>query len=173
MAGMDTFRIALLAALVSGGAFGDGDTELRAGLAPLAFLNGWCWRGEFPGGGQVDTHCFEPVYGGQHLRDRHQVTGGTSLYEGETIYSVTGGQITYVYFNSIGGVSTGSAMPDGDGRIAFPEESYTNPEGQKVAVSTYWESIGAEAYDSLTVESYPDGTRRERRVRYERRPFED
>ena len=47
---------------------------LRAELEPLRFLLGHCWRGEFRNG-SVDVHCFESVYGGQHVRDRHEVTG--------------------------------------------------------------------------------------------------
>ena len=33
-------------------------------LQPLDFLVGSCWAGDFPKGVGVDTHCFEPVYGG-------------------------------------------------------------------------------------------------------------
>jgi len=49
---------------------------VRPGLEPLGFLVGHCWRGIFPDSGEQDTHCFDAVYGGQHVRDRHEVTGG-------------------------------------------------------------------------------------------------
>ena len=52
--------------------------QLREGLQPLAFLAGHCWSGEFKTG-ERDTHCFEAVYDGQHLRDRHEVTGGKGV----------------------------------------------------------------------------------------------
>ena len=41
-------------------------------------------------GGEQDTHCFDAVYGGQHVRDRHEVTGGAGVYRGETLYSADG-----------------------------------------------------------------------------------
>jgi hypothetical protein len=164
---MKTFAPLALTLMLAGPAPAGESIGLRAGFEPLAFLAGWCWRGEFPGG-QVDTHCFEPMYGGQHLRDRHEVTGGPEPYAGETVWSVTDGRIGYVYFNSLGGVSTGAATPSADGGIAFPDEAYTGPDGGQVVVSTYWENISDTGYDSLVVERFPDGSTRERRVRYER-----
>ncbi len=62
---------------------------LRAELEPLRFLVGGCWRGEFRNGA-LDTHCFESVYGGRHIRDRHEVKGPDGLYRGETLYSWNG-----------------------------------------------------------------------------------
>lgn len=148
------------------------DRALREEFAPLAFLSGWCWAGEFPGGKRTDVHCFEPVFGGQHLRDRHALSGGAQLYRGETLYSWDGEAQTlaYVYWNSLGGVSRGTATPDGD-RIAFPDEAYTSPEGERVVVSTYWTDIRPDRYDSLTVERYANGATRERRVTYRRAGF--
>ena len=57
-------------------------TEAAQPFAGMKFLLGHCWQGTFADG-KVDTHCFEPVYGGKFIRDRHQVTGG---YGGETLY---------------------------------------------------------------------------------------
>jgi len=121
---------------------------------------------------QVDIHCLEAVYGGAHIRDRHVVTGGSALYQGETIYSWNGetNQISYVYWNSLGGVSTGTATPRSQS-LEFPEETYKGPDGETVIVSTFWENIDADGYDSLSVETYPNGQKKERRVRYEKRPF--
>ena len=162
-----TFAVVVMAAVHA-----DENRLLRAELAPLEFLAGWCWAGTFPDGKQTDTHCFEPVYDGAHLRDRHAVTGGSTLYRGETIYSWNGrsNEITYVYWNSLGGTSTGTATPLGDA-FAFPDESYLGPDGETVTVSSTWENVTADAYDSLSVETYADGTVRERRIRYEKRPF--
>ena len=71
---------------------------------PMAFLVGHCWRAEL-GQHQVDTHCFEPLYGGRFIRDRHEVTGGRIPYEGETIYAWNAAEnrVDYTYWASDGG----------------------------------------------------------------------
>ena len=59
-------------------------------LAILAPLVGGCWRAEFSAT-VADTHCFEAVYNGAHVRDRHEVRdGGKTVYAGETVYSADG-----------------------------------------------------------------------------------
>jgi hypothetical protein len=55
-------------------------------LAPLAFLAGSCWTGEFAEGGSFDRHCFEGAYDGKFLRDVHVVTGKRGPYGGESLY---------------------------------------------------------------------------------------
>jgi hypothetical protein len=57
-----------------------------AHFQPQAFLAGSCWKGTFADGKRTDEHCFEWIYGGQFLRDRHTVTGRPAPYGGETIY---------------------------------------------------------------------------------------
>ena len=146
--------------------------KLQKALAPLQFLVGWCWSGEFPDGKRVDTHCYESMYSGAHLRDRHVVTGGPSLYQGETIYSwnKAGNRVSYVYWNSYGGVSQGT-MTQEQNAIRFPDESYTGTDGKSVTISTLWENITADGYDSVSIEESSDGTKKERRVRYQRKDF--
>ncbi len=105
---------ALLALLLS-------TATLRAELAPLAPLVGHCWQSEPLPNGARDTHCFEPVFDGQHIRDRHEVVapdGGT--YRGETLWSwnTNEGNIGYVYWNSFGQVMRGSATAE-TGSISF------------------------------------------------------
>lgn len=122
---------------------------LRAGLEPLAFLAGHCWRGELPTG-ETDTHCFEPVYGGQHLRDRHEVTGGEGAYAGETFYSAEGsGGIGFTYFNSHGGVSRGTMRAAADGRWAT-EERYRGADGQEIVLTVTWGRDGTDGYRVVT-----------------------
>ena len=164
--------VGILAVMMITTLYADDNKVLRAELAPLQFLVGWCWAGQFPDGKRTDVHCFEAVYGGVHLRDRHAVTGGSTLYRGETIYSWNGqsSEIGFVYWNSFGGVSTGTVAPSGD-VFVFPDESYLGPGGETVTVTATWENITPDGYDSLSVETDQDGTKRERRVRYEKRPF--
>lgn len=137
---------------------------LRQGLEPLAFLAGHCWRGTFATGEQ-DMHCFEPVYGGQHLRDRHEVTGGKGTYKGETLYSFDGKAATYTYWNSQGGVSRGTMRPEGD-RLDFGDESYTDPNGRRITISTHWRRIGDDAYEAVTASTELPSMNRT--VRYKR-----
>ena len=124
--------------------------QLRQGLEPLDFLVGHCWRGRFASG-EEDTHCFESVYGGQHVRDRHEVTGGANVYRGETLYSWDGtaNAVTYTYWNSLGGVSRGTMRPD-SGRLSFGEESYTDPQGRRITISTHWSRDRDAAYDAVS-----------------------
>jgi uncharacterized protein YndB with AHSA1/START domain len=139
---------------------------LRPGLEPLAFLVGHCWQGRFAGG-ETDTHCFESVYGGQHVRDAHEVTGGARVYRGETVYSVDGqsGAVSYTYWNSAGGVSRGTMRADG-ARLAFGDESYTDPQGRRITLSTHWRRVGDDAYEAVTTSAQAPSMNRT--VRYER-----
>ena len=130
-------------------------------LQPLSFLVGHCWRGEFQGSGAVDTHCFEPVYGGKHIRDRHEVTGGKQVYHGETTYSWNGKtrQIEYSYVNSDGDVSHGSAKPVEAG-LDFGDEVVTLKDGKEVRISTLWRVTGDTGYDAITRSAFMPGGQR-------------
>jgi uncharacterized protein YndB with AHSA1/START domain len=123
---------------------------LREGLEPLAFLVGHCWQGTFERTGERDTHCFEPVYGGQHIRDRHEVTGGSGTYAGETFYSVQApGEVAFTYFNSLGGVSRGT-MRGEPGRLNFGDEHYRGADGREILISVAWRQVGDDAYEVIT-----------------------
>jgi hypothetical protein len=121
------------------------------GLAPLAFFVGHCWRGEFKGRGEIDTHCFEPMFDGRHVRDRHEVTGGKAVYRGETIYSWNAqlGKVEYTYWNSLGGVSRGTMVPK-QGTLDFGDETHTRADGSKLVISTLWRRAGADAYEVVS-----------------------
>jgi hypothetical protein len=123
---------------------------LRAELEPLRFLIGHCWRGEFSNKA-VDTHCFETVYGGQHVRDRHEVIGPDAPYRGETLYSWDGSvkRVGYTYWNSVGGVSRGTVAGNAGG-LDFGSETYTGADGHKMTVSTIWRKIGGDAYEAVS-----------------------
>ena len=120
-------------------------------LQPLSFLVGHCWRGEFKGSGNIDTHCFESVFEGKHIRDRHEVTGGQSVYRGETVFSWNGEakKVEFVYFNSLGGVSKGGMKPGAE-ELVFDDESYVGQDGKKVSFSTVWRRIGENSYEAIT-----------------------
>ena len=144
-------------------------SQLRPELSALEFLVGSCWRGRFPKETNEDTHCFEPVFGGQHLRDTHEVTGDEEIYRGETIYSWSNdsNSISFVYWNSLGDVTTGTAVP-GNGFIRFDDETYTSPDGITYRIRSRWEGVSGDSYDLALIQIAPDGTEQVRRTRYSR-----
>lgn len=135
---------------------GDSKNPAGAGSAaaghftPLAFLEGKCWSGNFPDGVKSDEHCFEWIYGGKFLRDRHVVTGGGPDYLGETIYAWDPEKkaVVYWYFNSDGGFSTGSLRVEGDA-LVFPNERFVN-EGVETFYRSVWRRTGDDRYLAIT-----------------------
>lgn len=140
-----------------------------APFAGMQFLLGHCWQGTFADG-KVDTHCFEPVYGGALIRDRHEVTGG---YAGETIYhwNAAEGRAEYSYWNSSGGVSRGSMRLDG-ALLDFGDERYRGRDGREISIATRWRpAADGRSYDVLVTSSAdPTGSRTIRYVRADRAP---
>jgi uncharacterized protein YndB with AHSA1/START domain len=141
-------------------------SPLRDGLEPLAFLLGHCWQGAFSDGAK-DTHCFESVFDGRHIRDTHEVRGPGVPYRGETLYSwnAAQGHVEYTYWNSLGGVSRGTMAPKPDG-LDFGSESHTGPDGKKLTMSTFWRRVGDDAYEAVTTSK--TGATLDRVVRYRR-----
>jgi uncharacterized protein YndB with AHSA1/START domain len=138
-------------------------------LEPLAFLVGHCWRGEFKARAQTDTHCFDSIYGGRHVRDRHEVkdSSGKVTYSGETLYSWDAklGRVEYTYVASDGGVSRGSMAPK-DGALDFGEQRYRGADGKELSISTLWRKSGADSYEAVSRSSAnPTGDRVVRYVR--------
>lgn len=131
----------------------DSEARLRPELAPLEFLAGGCWTGVFPGSETFDVHCYTPVFAGKFVRDVHAVPQGADVYRGETLYHWDGeaGAIRYRYYNSIGGVSDGTAVPE-EGRIRFPDEIYRGDDGAVRVFTTVWEQTGPDGYRVITRE---------------------
>jgi hypothetical protein len=107
--------------------------SLREPLRPLEFLVGSCWTGTFPRGTSTDTHCFESVFDGQFVRDRHVVR--------------------YTYWASDGGLSTGTMEP-GKGEIVFSESYASETGGMKMR--NVWTPTGADSYD-VVLAQWKDG----------------
>jgi hypothetical protein len=142
------------------------DASLRAELEPLRFLVGHCWSGRFKDGA-VDRHCFESAYGGNHVRDRHEVKGPGAPYSGETLYSWNAEtkQVEYTYWNSEGGVSRGTMAAE-PGGLDFGDQVYAGADGRRMTISTRWRRVGADAYEAVsTAGADPTGSRI---VRYSR-----
>jgi hypothetical protein len=118
---------------------------------PLAFLVGSCWTGTFPDGKSTDEHCFEWVYDGKFIRDRHKTAGPRAPYEGETWYGwdAEKGSLVYWYFNSLGGVSTGTAQATAEG-IMFPERHVSGQEVREFR--NVWRRTGPDTYRTILTE---------------------
>lgn len=124
----------------------------RADRAPdlslFGRLVGKCYAASI-GPAATDRHCFEAVYGGKHLRDRHRVmVDGKVVYAGETIYSRSGAEIVFTYINTLGGVGHGkaSAAPSG---ITFTGSMRSAPSRppQPMDSSWRWQGTGYAASD--------------------------
>jgi hypothetical protein len=146
----------MLELLIAAGAASVG-TIAEAPLRPWAALVGHCWVGEAPGGAGNDKHCFESVYGGEHIRDRHVVTvAGKEVYAGESIYSAKGPQVTFTYWNSLGGLGTGTAIVTGD-EWRFNGTIHATAAGTEQPMSAVWKIVpgGYEVLDSPTSKPRP------------------
>ncbi len=118
---------AVLALGLAGGAAAaetDDAAAWKARFGSLAQLAGRCWSGRFEGSDARDLRCWEWALGERFLRDSHRVIGGQEAYSGETWYGwdAGAGAVRFWYFNSLGGVSSGT-MTEQEGRVRF-DESY-------------------------------------------------
>ncbi|HEX6785493.1 MAG TPA: hypothetical protein VF098_12690 [Sphingomicrobium sp.] len=111
-------------------------------LQPMATLVDHCWAGPAPGGnGAIDKHCFESVYGGQHVRDRHVITvGGKDVYAGESLYSARGSQVIFTYWNSLGGLGTGTASFTSV-EWRFSGTIHATPAGGEQPIAATWKIV--------------------------------
>lgn len=121
-------------------------------LGAFDFLAGHCWQGTYANG-SVDTHCYEWVYDGEHLRDVHVVRGDQPVYCGETLYSVNGvGEgVVFYYVNSLGGVSDGRMVVE-DGVLLSPDEKYVDKDGETREFRSSLRQLDASRYEARTEE---------------------
>ena len=116
-------------------------TMAQQPLQPWAALVGHCFVGPAPVDGATDKHCFESVYGGQHVRDRHVVTaGGKDVYAGEAVYSAKGSQVIFTYWNSLGGLGPGTASIAGD-EWRFNGTIHATAAGAEQPMTATWKMV--------------------------------
>jgi len=161
--------------LTTASVYADKNTVLRAEMESFQFLVGFCWSRPF-GQPQTNVHCFEPVYGGLHLRQRTTRSAnstGDYVVQEERIYSwnLPTSKISYVFWNSAGDQGTGTVAASA-GYIEFSERSFTDSYGNKVTTSFVWENITARGFDALTVTTN-NNEKTETRVSYRRRALAD
>jgi hypothetical protein len=122
-----------------------------ADLSAFKPFLGACWRAEFSASVN-DTHCFEAMYSGAHVRDRHEVKeNGKTVYAGETIYSADGPDLVFTYVNSLGGVGLGK-VSTADAVLGFTGSMRASPDKAQQPINSEWRLINADHYEvrSLT-----------------------
>ena len=132
----------LCAALAGSAQAGDGP------LAQMNFFQG-CWRGQFSDAANVtDDRCFEPMQGGQYVRDTHAVHGGAGAYSGETIYylDAQAHRLAFTYYASDGGMSRGFAESDSKGGLVFAPGTYVGADGSTLTMRATWVADGRDRY---------------------------
>jgi hypothetical protein len=126
-----------------------------ASLAPFKPFLDACWRADFSPTVR-DVHCFEPMYGGAHVRDRHEVQeSGKTVYAGETIYSADGPDLVFTYYNSLGGVGQGK-VGSADRMLGFTGDMRASPDKPEQAIDSEWRLIDADHYEVRSL--VPDKT---------------
>ena len=118
-------------------------------FAPMAFLAGNCWKGQFADGKQTDEHCFQWLYGGRALRDTHTVRApGRPDYVGETTYYYDSAakRIEWLYIENLGGISRGTVQSEGK-TLVFPPTEYVG-DGQTMTYRVRWTPVGGDAYEA-------------------------
>ena len=111
---------------------------------------GGCWKAEFSAT-MNDTHCFEPLFGGAHVRDRHEVRqNGKTVYAGETIYSDDGGTLVFTYVNSLGGVGRGSVRASTDG-LQFVGSMRASPARAPETINSEWRFNSPGSYEVRSI----------------------
>lgn len=123
-------------------------------LSPFKPLLGACWRADFSATTH-DTHCFEAMYGGAHVRDRHEVQDkGKTVYAGETIYSADGPDLVFTYFNSLGGVGQGK-VGSADRMLGFTGTMRASPNKPEQPIDSEWRILDADHYEVRSLVNSP------------------
>lgn len=106
-------------------------------LAALQDYIGHCWLTRIDDV-TTDRHCFSRVYGGAHVRDTHVVSrDGQPVYQGETLFSDEAGQLSFTYWNSLGGIGRGTALASGN-ELRFSLVMRAAPGSAPVTSSFRW-----------------------------------
>lgn len=119
---------------------------------------GSCWRSQ-TGSVVSDTHCFESMFGGRHIRDRHEVReNGKVVYSGETIYSVDGNFVVFTYYTSLGGIGRGTVAREGS-MLTFLGKMRGRPSEAPQDLVSFWKIVDANHYEVNTPPSLLSFTR--------------
>jgi hypothetical protein len=125
-----------------------------ARISILGSFVGSCWVAEFTST-MRDTHCFEGMYGGAHIRDRHEVKeNGKTVYAGETVYSSDGDQPVFTYFNSLGGIGRGNFEQVGE-TLRFKGSMRASPDKAPQPIDSEWRIVDDDHYEVRSLVKSP------------------
>jgi hypothetical protein len=125
-----------------------------AAAAPLDPFVGSCWTADFTPT-MRDTHCFEAMYAGAHVRDRHEVKeDGKTVYAGETIYSVEGEQAVFASYTSLGGVGRGTLGEEGP-VLRFRGNMRASPGKPEQPIDSEWRIVDDDHYEVRSLVKSP------------------
>jgi hypothetical protein len=147
-------RFFCLALIVASAVRASAQSTPAAPLGALDFFVGSCWSGQGPKG-DVDRHCFTRAYG-YFVRDVHEVTGAARPYGGETLYhwDAKAGVVRFTYWNTVGGVSTGTMTVKGRA-LVFPE-TYEGKDGRRIEMRNVWSPEGPDSYVATVMQKKDD-----------------
>jgi len=87
------------------------------------------------------------MYGGAHVRDRHEVKeNGKTVYAGETIYSADGPDVVFTYVNSLGGVGLGKVAA-ASAVLGFTGSMRASPDRAEEPINSQWRLIDTDHYE--------------------------
>ena len=125
-----------------------------ANLSAFKPFVGSCWSAEFSAT-VSDTHCFEELYGGAHIRDRHEVQDGAkTIYAGETTYSGDGPALVFIYLNSLGGIGRGEVRRDG-ATLRFTGTMRGSPDKAQQPIDSEWKIVDVDHYQVRSLVKSP------------------
>lgn len=142
---------------------------LLAELKPLGFLAGYCWRGTTQDR-EEETHCYEAVFGGKHIRDRYRAVRAGEVRQGERLFSVdrVGDGVTVVFteWKDTGEVSNGMLSSE-RGYLLFLEKQIDGRAVSFQALATL-QPLGPDSYVEVVLAG--DNPELNPRTRFRRLP---
>lgn len=102
-----------------------GITSVQAqSFGPLEQLSGSCWVADVPSEGDVpaaqNIHCFEKMFGGQFIRDRHEfISEGVDPITGESVYAPDGMGFKITNYSDLGSIEQARADISENGELVF------------------------------------------------------
>jgi len=94
------------------------------GFGPLEQLSGSCWVADVPSDGGApaaqNIHCFEKMFGGQFVRDRHEfISDGVDPIVGESVYAPDGAGLKITNYSDLGSIEQARADVSENGELVF------------------------------------------------------
>ncbi len=128
------------------------DSDIRAELAPMAFLADACWSASYTSE-TTAYHCFESTFDGLFVREQISHMADKITHQSEVLYrwDPSNETIRYHYFDSDGGYREGTVTAEA-GRLLYPEMSHTDADGKERVYGSFIENLGEDSYRMVSAE---------------------